>query len=81
MSLYNCAITTGDASGSGITFLTFLDEKPDLLNAQPERLEPNRLYGWHNGVTDMVEVFVVSADGYWFNRLASGKPQIAEENS
>ena len=72
MSLENCAISTADVSLAGGTFLTFLDEAPNVLEPLEIPLPPNKLYGWHNGTSDMVEMFVSSVDGRYLNRLASG---------
>ena len=74
MSLDNCGITSTPASGSGATIIEMLEAPPSLVARLPERLAPNQMYGWLNGASNMVELFVTSADGYYFNRMSSGTP-------
>lgn len=72
MALDNCAFDSGDVAGNGVTFLTFLENRPNEDERLPERMIPNQLLGWHNGAQNIVELWVVSSDGWRLERCASG---------
>lgn len=72
MGLGNGVLDTGDVSGSGVTFVRLLDQRPVDDQRLEERLRPNELVGWHNGADDVVEMWLVSPDGWRLRRCTSG---------
>lgn len=77
MSLDLCAFQSGDASATGVTFLTFLEQRPVENTRLETRMTPNQLVGWYNGSEDLVELWIVSPEGWYLRRAASGYNGIA----
>ena len=76
MAIHNAAISTSDNTGRAQEFrLEMLTGpvQPDISpNAFLDPLQvPNRLYGWYNGSSDMVELFITNSAGNRYLRVAT----------
>ena len=75
MAINNPSFSTSDNESEAQALrLEVLTSPPDISpNANlfdPPRT-PNRLYGWYNGVSDMVELYMVNSSGTRFVRVST----------
>ena len=75
MTINNAAISTSDNTDRAQEFRLEMLEgvQPDVSpNAFLDPLQvPNRLYGWYNGSSDMVELFITNSAGNRYLRIAT----------
>ena len=75
MAIHNPSISTSDSESEAQAFrLEMLDgTQPDLSAdafISPPTF-PNRLYGWYNGSSDMVELFMTNSAGNGYIRVST----------
>ena len=75
MAINNASFSTSDNESEAQAFrLEMLTgTQPDISNQTviDPPASPNRLYGWYNGTSDMVELFVTSASGTRYLRVST----------
>lgn len=75
MAINNPSISTSDSASEAQAFrLEMLDgTQPDLSPRAfiSPPTTPNRLYGWYNGSSDMVELFMTNSAGNGYVRVAT----------
>ena len=75
MGINNASISTSDSAAEAQAFRlemltgTQPDVSPSALIDPP--LTPNRLYGWYNGSSDMVELFMTTSAGNRYIRVST----------
>jgi hypothetical protein len=74
MLIQNPSIGTSDSEAQAIAFrLEMVDSQPDISPTAfiSPPVTPNRLYGWYNGASDMVELFMTNSAGNRYVRVAT----------
>ena len=75
MTINNPSFSTSEDDSTKRSFrLDMLDQRPDLaLEADPidPPVAPNRLYGFYNGSSDMVELVITNSTGTRYLRVAT----------
>ena len=75
MTINNASISTSDSASEAQAFRlemltgTQPDVSPGAFIDPP--VTPNRLYGWYNGSSDMVELFMTNSSGNRYIRVAT----------